>query len=158
MLLGHSSFTGFPRLWKRNHLKHLPTLFAVLLTGFPTPLSCAEGATVPSPIFPLWKSVWAAYGSQYFRAQTSHMHDPKECINKHPWLSEELLFIQSNTRVLVCQNPTGELRYLALPTQVYLVPTGRLGYVSGMYHHFDAVHLPNPGRFGESTTNPPSSA
>ncbi len=86
-----------------------------------------------------WTALKDAPRSALFRARVSDMNLDRGFVNDHPWLSEELLFIQSNTRVLVCQNPRGELRHLALPTRVYPVPNGALGYSEGMYHHFDTV-------------------
>lgn len=91
-----------------------------------------------------WENL-AQVRSRFFRATVADIPDSREWINRHPWLSEELLFIQSNTRILVCQNPRGELRYLALPTQVYPVPSGNevsgMNYAVGMYYHFDSVNL-----------------
>ncbi len=108
-----------------------------------------SGSTFASnPIFRSWEDVLTAPRSAYFKAEIADMVSSSDYINKHPWLSEELLFIQSNTRILVCQNPKGEMRYAAMPTQVYPVPTSRgipsgPGYGPGMYYHFDAVKLMN---------------
>jgi len=108
-----------------------------------------SGSTFASnQIFSSWEDVLTAPRSDYFKAEIADMAASSDYINKHPWLSEELLFIQSNTRILVCQNPKGEMRYAAMPTQVYPVPTARgipsgPGYGTGMYYHFDAVKLSN---------------
>jgi len=99
-----------------------------------------SGSTFASnQIFSSWEDVLTAPRSDYFKAEIADMAASSDYINKHPWLSEELLFIQSNTRILVCQNPKGEMRYAAMPTQVYPVPTARgipsgPGYGTGMYY------------------------
>lgn len=99
-------------------------------------------------VFRSYGDVLNAPRSDFFTAEVADMVSSENYINNHPWLSEELLFVQSNTRILVCQNPKGELRYAALPTQVYPVPTDHgipngPGYGPGMYYHFDAVKMMN---------------
>jgi hypothetical protein len=121
---------------KPMHLKRMFCFFVLPLFCFPA-----------SPVVGNnWEDL-AGERSKFFRATVSDIPDSRDWINRHPWLSEELLFIQSNSRLLVCQNPRGELRYLALPTQVYPVPSGNevpgMNYAVGMYHHFDSVSLSN---------------
>jgi len=99
-------------------------------------------------IFKRWDDVIHANGSEYFFAEASQMHSKDDYINNHPWLNEEILFVQSNTRILTCQNPKGELRYIAMPIQVYPLPTSHgipngPNYGPGMYYHFDAIKLYN---------------
>ena len=99
-------------------------------------------------VYNSWEDLFNTKGSKYFIADISRMHSKNDFTNDHPWLSEELLFVQSNSRILVCQNPRGELRFAAMPTQVYPVPTNRgipngPNYGPGMYYHFDAVRLLN---------------
>lgn len=106
---------------------------------------CASVYAQGDGIFRSYGDVLNAPRSDFFTAEVADMVSSENCINNHPWLSEELLFVQSNTRILVCQNPKGELRYSALPTQVYPVPTNHgipngPGYGPGMYYHFDAVN------------------
>jgi hypothetical protein len=105
---------------------------------------CCTWVALGSALADGWDGL-AKERSKFFRATVADIPDSREWINRHPWLSEELLFIQSNTRLLVCQNPRGELRYLALPTQVYPVPSGSevpgMNYAVGMYHHFDSVSI-----------------
>ena len=118
--------------------------FIIVLSFVVCPAMNASG----DGIFKSWEDVVSAPHSEFFCAEISDMASPADYINSHPWLSEELLFVQSNTRILICQNPKGELRYAALPTQVYPVPTNLgipngPGYGPGMYYHFDAVKLMN---------------
>lgn len=105
-------------------------------------------AAEKSKIFNSWDDVINASYSAFFFAEASDIQLPGKYANNHPWLSEELLFVQSNTRMLVCQNPNGEFRYAAIPTQVYPVPTNHgipngPGYGPGMYYHFDAAKIAN---------------
>jgi hypothetical protein len=103
---------------KQNYL--IQTFSAVAFCFMLQSLMASENDT----IFKSWDDVVKAPYSEYFYAGISDMKSSIDYVNKHPWLSEELLFIQSNTRIVVCQNPRGELRYAALPLQTYPVPTG----------------------------------
>ena len=127
------------REYRRLHVLYLFTISLLICS----PINA--GKDVP---FTDWRDILNAPRSEFFRAEIADMASPENYINHHPWLSEELLFVQSNTRILVCQNPKGEMRYAALPTQVYPVPTNHgipngPGYGPGMYYHFDAVKLMN---------------
>ncbi len=111
-------------------------------------VNCPATGAARNGIFTSWEDVLNAPYSDFFYAQISDMHSSGNYVNNHPWLYEELLFVQSNTRILVCQDPKGELRYAALPTQVYPVPTNQgipngPGYGPGMYYHFDEVEMMN---------------
>ena len=130
-----------------NHRLHNPILLLVLFASL-IPANDPTMGMSESRIFTCWEEVAEAPASDFFFAEVKDMHPAGKYMNNHPWLSEELLFIQSNTRILICQNPKGELRYAAVPTQVYPVPTDRSipsgpGYGPGMYYHFDAARLMN---------------
>ena len=99
-------------------------------------------------LFPNWESLQAAEHSTHFVGRLSDMPRQAHYHNRHPRISEELLFIQSNTRLVSGQDARGDLRFLALPTRTYPVPTGlegvnpEIGYGAGMFEGFDFVRGP----------------
>ncbi len=97
----------------------------------------------PAPVFADWGAAGTGPRSEFFRAKRDDLEADGE---RKLLLCEELLFTQSNARVLIGQTVTGKLRFLALPTQEYPAPMGvmeRTGsgidYQPGQYHQYDSV-------------------
>lgn len=131
-----------------------PPLICLIITLVFYLATSSSLADEKKTIFAYWDDVINAPYSSFFYAEASDTQLPGIYANNHPWLSEEILFVQSNTRMLVCQNPLGELLYAAVPAQVYPVPTNHgipngLGYEPGMYYHFDAEKNRKPGYWEE---------
>lgn len=86
--------------------------------------------------------------SPFFRAAAADAITPGSCR-----LSEELLFTQSNVRVLLGHSPLGVMRFITLPTIVYPAPvsnaekTGAMDYWAGTYYQTDQVMLIGNLRF-----------
>ncbi|MGJ4851291.1 hypothetical protein ACH6CV_13685 [Bacillota bacterium Meth-B3] len=78
--------------------------------------------------------------SPFFRATAADATEPGNCR-----LSEELMYTQSNARVLLGHTPGGQMRFLSLPTVVYPVPvmhserTVAIDYYPGTYYQCDQV-------------------
>jgi hypothetical protein len=59
-----------------------------------------SGSTFASnPVFRSWEYVLTPSPSDYLKAEIADMPASPDYINNHPWLSEEFIFIQSNTRM-----------------------------------------------------------
>lgn len=95
-----------------------------------------------------YMDVLNAYRSQFFTARAAEGVIPGD-----RRLPEELLFTQSNARILLGQTPFGVLRFVSLPTVVYPVPVGHsdrshgIDYYPGTYYQCDQVLMMGNMRF-----------
>lgn len=90
--------------------------------------------------FKQWQDLFHAPRSAFYAGHTRDtIFDRATNLVLSP--STEALFTQSNARVLLGQAANGNLRMVAIPTQVYPAPTsiGEFGLGPGMYHHFDVA-------------------
>ncbi len=87
-----------------------------------------------------WKELYNAPHSAFFKGLSSDTaFDRARQAILSP--STDAMFTQSNARVLCGQSANGNLRMVAIPTQLYPAPTGlnEFGLGPGMYHRFDVV-------------------